>query len=88
MYTYGVDGKEELIADLNSQPHGISFMQALREIATGHPDLVDEDRYLTRLKVCNDCPKRIRSVNVCGVCKCIIPLKARFTRSACPEHRW
>jgi hypothetical protein len=88
LYTFAVDGKEELIEEVRVGPHGLTFLNALKEVASGHPDFVPEENYLTRIKICQACPKRVKSVNVCGVCKCIIPLKARFTRSSCPEGRW
>lgn len=68
-------------------PHHLTFLEALKEIASGNPDLVPEEVFRARIQTCLECSERA-PINVCRVCKCIIPLKARFTKSDCPRSRW
>lgn len=68
-------------------PHHLTFIGALAEIASGTPDLVIEEIYRARIATCLACSERA-PINVCRVCKCIIPLKAKFVRSSCPQNRW
>lgn len=85
---HSMDGEEELITELQGQPHGLTFTQALADVARGNAEFVDREKYLTRLKICNECPHKVKVVNVCGICKCVLPLKARFQRANCPDNRW
>lgn len=68
-------------------PHNLTFLGALKEIASGNPDLVDEETFQARIDTCLSCSERA-PINVCRLCKCVIPLKAKFTRSDCPAGRW
>lgn len=78
----------ETIETLKSEPHGITFLGALKELASGNPEYVDQPTYLTRLRICSECPHKIKRLNVCGLCKCVLPLKARFKHAKCPENKW
>lgn len=80
--------REEEIEKFGSEPHGMNAIQALKEIATGRADYVTEAQYLTRLRICSECPHKNKIVNVCNVCKCILPIKAKLARAACPDRRW
>jgi hypothetical protein len=78
---------EKLIEEIKEEPHGLTFVQALREVASGHPQFVSREQYLARIQTCRACPSRA-PINVCNTCKCVIPLKARFHHSKCPEGKW
>lgn len=67
--------------------HNLTFLGALREIASGNPDCVTAEVYEERIDTCLQC-SACTPVRVCAVCKCIIPLKAKFTNASCPEGRW
>jgi len=40
-----------------------------------------------RLGRCHSCP-HLSALGVCGVCGCIMAIKARYRTGACPQGRW
>lgn len=73
--------------DKPEDPHHLTFLGALAEIASGKPNLVGEQKYRERIDICLACPERA-PINVCKICKCVIPIKAKFARSNCPLGKW
>ena len=41
-----------------------------------------------RESACEVCPMRVKVVEICGVCKCFLPLKRSFKASKCPLGKW
>lgn len=44
---------------------------------------VAEERYA----ICKYCP-RFTAMKICGICNCIMPLKVKFAKAACPAGKW
>ncbi len=51
---------------------------------------ISKKEYENRLSVCNDCLFKRRSLHGdrCGVCKCILKMKARWSTESCPKDKW
>jgi hypothetical protein len=49
--------------------------------------LCNSQSYQKRIDSCNKCPHKTK-LNTCSLCGCVLPLKARFMFSDCPDKRW
>jgi len=57
---------------------------------------VSKEEYQRRLKLCNDCPERLKEskghqltkFSRCPECGCIISLKAKLSTEECPLGDW
>lgn len=49
---------------------------------------VDDEEYTNRMSICQNCDSYIRLTHQCRECGCIMNLKARLSRSACPIKKW
>lgn len=49
--------------------------------------LCSQSLYDMRIQMCNNCPHKTK-MNTCEVCKCVLPLKAKFIFSKCPKNKW
>jgi hypothetical protein len=50
--------------------------------------VVSDDIREHRMNICNSCPHRIESVNLCSKCGCFIPAKTKLVRASCPIEKW
>lgn len=82
-----------------TEPPRMSFMEGLQSlysttIATvraGTRGIASRELYESRLKVCESCSKRELVGGVvwrCGVCNCLLHLKAGASASVCPWFKW
>jgi len=42
----------------------------------------------SRLQICSKCEHYNLTTKMCGVCHCIMPLKARLASTKCPKKKW
>lgn len=50
--------------------------------------LSSQESYQRRLDACLACDQLIFLGTTCGVCNCIVRLKAKFAELTCPLHKW
>lgn len=51
--------------------------------------LTSEEEYQKRLQICSQCPHiQNQKVPFCGLCGCLIKIKARLHDFACPIGKW
>ena len=65
-----------------------SFLDALRDIATGRAEFVPQEQFLERLDVCNKCNYFAHLTKQCKSCGCFVHAKAKFKHAACPMNFW
>ena len=41
-----------------------------------------------RMAICEACPELITLTKMCGVCKCVMPIKTKLVNAECPIHKW
>lgn len=41
-----------------------------------------------RLHICRSCEKYKHHLNICGVCKCFMPMKTKLKKTKCPIGKW
>jgi hypothetical protein len=84
--------------DRFNTPPRYSFMESMRNllntakatIKAGPQGIASSELYEARLKICENCEHR-KAVGVvwqCGVCNCLLHLKAGATHSVCPKFLW
>jgi hypothetical protein len=64
--------------------------ETLKAQLKGEAILSSPELYEARLKVCETCPKRV-AVGIiwkCGVCNCLLHLKAGTLHAVCPYFKW
>lgn len=47
--------------------------------------------YNERIDICKSCDKFINHKNIiyrCGVCECVLNIKARMSNQSCPLNKW
>lgn len=49
--------------------------------------LTDKDTYNSRFKICLDCDKFMYG-STCGVCGCVMQVRARLRDGKCPKKKW
>ena len=49
---------------------------------------VPKEIYHSRLATCYTCPLFKHNTGRCGVCGCVMKLKAKLANEHCPEHKW
>ncbi len=49
--------------------------------------LADGDLYEKRFKVCSECGRLLYG-STCGVCGCVMQVRARLADGKCPQKRW
>jgi rRNA maturation endonuclease Nob1 len=66
-----------------------------KEIYTGWKNLLIKQEDIEqisawRMDICNECPKKIKQLNldVCGECGCPLMSKSRSPESQCPLGKW
>jgi hypothetical protein len=64
--------------------------ETLKAQAHGEQAFSSPELYEQRLRICETCPKRIARGPfwVCGVCNCLLHLKAGALHSVCPWYKW
>jgi len=40
-----------------------------------------------RFGICKNCP-RLTSLKICNICNCVMPIKVKFAKAACPAGKW
>ena len=49
---------------------------------------VPPEEYIRRTSICNSCVKFIHKDDTCGVCGCLMGIKAKWRTSSCPDKKW
>ncbi len=49
--------------------------------------LAREEIYASRMKVCAECEKFLYG-STCGVCGCVMQVRARLADGKCPKKKW
>jgi len=49
---------------------------------------VPKEEYLRRATICNSCIHFIEKENKCGICGCLMDVKAKWKTSECPKNKW
>tara|TARA_R100001163_G_C5015478_1_gene159973 strand:+ start:360 stop:635 length:276 start_codon:yes stop_codon:yes gene_type:complete len=57
-----------------------------KHVANGLKNISDTD-YIQRVVECTKCEKLVDN-NMCSMCGCYIPTKARWEVSECPMNKW
>lgn len=65
-----------------------SFLNAIRDIATGRAEYVSEETFMTRLLTCKSCDYFAKLTKQCKSCGCFVHAKAKFKHSSCPMNFW
>ena len=68
-----------------------SLLSAVKATVMGGPQAFSSPAlYEARLRICETCPKReaIGPLWRCGVCNCLLHLKAGTAVSVCPWYKW
>lgn len=81
-----------------NEPPRMTFIESMRSllstvkatIQAGPQGITNPALYEARLRVCEGCPKReaIGPLWRCGVCNCLLHLKAGTSVSVCPLFKW
>ena len=48
---------------------------------------VTKDEVSERLDICKKC-EEFKSIKVCGICNCYMPVKVVFAAASCPKEKW
>jgi len=48
------------------------------------PPEIREERY----SICQTCPKFKKTIKLCGICKCFMPVKVKIAGAKCPDNKW
>ena len=64
------------------------FIDALKELASGHPEFVTPEKFSERIEICKQCPYFANLTKQCMQCGCFMYAKAKFLHSSCPQNRW
>lgn len=51
-------------------------------------NFADRQTAKDRIEVCNSCPAKHDSRNICTACGCYLPIKTRLKDSTCPMESW
>ena len=46
------------------------------------------EEYKRRADICNTCVHFVHSKSTCGVCGCLMHIKAKWQTSDCPKNKW
>ena len=65
-----------------------SFLNALRDIATGRAEFTQQEVFLDRVGVCAKCPHFAKLTKQCKSCGCFVHAKAKFRHASCPMNFW
>jgi hypothetical protein len=65
-----------------------SIIKATTKHVLSGAEHVSEEEYLKRAKECDSCIHFIKKDNVCGICGCIMDVKAKWKTSECPKNKW
>jgi hypothetical protein len=81
-----------------TEPARMTFMESMRSllntarqtIQAGPQGISSPALYESRLRICEACPKRqaVGPIWKCGVCNCLLHLKAGTTVAVCPWFKW
>jgi hypothetical protein len=44
--------------------------------------------YEERLTICTECEHFKKFLNRCGICGCVMTIKARLQNMSCPKNKW
>ena len=66
---------------------------SLKNVYEGWKNVVITDEQVEqmakeRIEICNQCPERMKSINVCGLCHCPLIAKTRSPQEQCPQGKW
>lgn len=65
-----------------------SFIEAIKDLATGKAEFVTQPVYLSRLESCSKCTSFAKLTKQCRECGCFVHSKAKFKKSICPQNKW
>tara|TARA_Y100000401_G_C8305513_1_gene216687 strand:- start:107 stop:364 length:258 start_codon:yes stop_codon:yes gene_type:complete len=61
--------------------------ETAKHLANGAQNVTKKE-YLSRMDICNSCVHFIHKDNTCGVCGCLMHIKAKWQTSQCPKDKW
>lgn len=65
-----------------------SFIDALRDVASGRAEYSTKEEFLQRITICSTCDHMTKLTKQCKKCGCFIHSKAKFKQSTCPINKW
>lgn len=65
---------------------GQDFFKHIKEEQKKKYNIVNENEYIDRLKLCQECDHYKNGQ--CDYCNCITSIKARFKNSHCHDNKW
>ena len=81
-----------------NEPPRFTFLESMSSLwntakatlAAGTNGIASPELYESRLKICEGCDQRIAygAIWQCGVCHCLLHLKAGASQSVCPLYLW
>lgn len=73
---------------MNKLKNGLSSIFTIASnMATGVDQSVPEAIRLSRIDLCNSCPK-LMPTRQCGECLCFVDLKTKYKQEKCPVDKW
>ena len=61
--------------------------ETAKHLANGAQNVTKKE-YLSRMDICNSCVHFIHKDNTCGICGCLMHIKAKWQTSQCPKDKW
>jgi hypothetical protein len=58
------------------------------DLINPNTEWADEEKAKQRYIICQDCPSLISLTKQCKKCGCIMPMKVKLEKSACPIGKW
>lgn len=50
--------------------------------------IVEDEKYSSRMSICESCPKFIKATKQCKECGCFMNVKSRLEHAECPLGKW
>jgi len=64
-----------------------NFGKEISKFTKAGAPMVTEDEYKTRLQTCATC-EHLKRERRCGLCGCVVAMKAQMKTANCPDNRW
>lgn len=65
-----------------------SATEVLRIATTQNKLLVDDQQFISRIKICKLCEFFISETSRCSKCGCFMQIKAKLIAAKCPVGKW
>ena len=67
---------------------GQNFMMSMANVVKSGGKHVTEEVRQERIRLCESCEHFQGKTRQCGICRCFLDLKTRFSTEECPIGRW